>query len=95
MTMLASNLMSVFHHAVMRQSVHHTISTLHHKVLAAGAFCDNSSSKSKTQTFRLLWHASEGLGLRGFGLMPVSLWHSRIQLNNPNEQSRFMSRVGV
>jgi hypothetical protein len=35
-TMLAYNLMSVFRHAVMRQSVHHTLATLHHKVLAVG-----------------------------------------------------------
>ena len=52
-TMLAYNLMSVFRHAVMRQSVHHTLSTLHHKVLAVGAFWDSSPGKSGKQTFRL------------------------------------------
>ena len=40
-TMLAYNLMSVFRHAVMRQRVHHTLATLHHKVLAVAAFRDN------------------------------------------------------
>jgi hypothetical protein len=33
-SMLSYNLMSVFRHAVMRQKVHHTLSTLHHQVLA-------------------------------------------------------------
>ena len=40
--MLTYNLMSVFHHAVMRQSVHHILATLHDKVLAVSAFWDNS-----------------------------------------------------
>ena len=52
-TMLAYNLMSVFRHAVMRQSVYHTLSTLHHKVLAVGAFWDSNPGKSEKQTFRL------------------------------------------
>jgi hypothetical protein len=38
--MLSYNLMSVFRHAVMRQKVHHTLSTLHHQVLAVGALWD-------------------------------------------------------
>ena len=37
-SMLAYNLMSVFRHTVMRQMVHQTLATLHHKVLAVGAF---------------------------------------------------------
>jgi len=52
-TMLAYNLMSVFRHAVMRQKVHHTLSTLHHTVLAVGAFWDGSSQRSDRPTFRL------------------------------------------
>lgn len=52
-TMLAYNLMSVFRHTVMRQKVHHTLSTLHHKVLAVGAFWDDHSGNSSKQTFRL------------------------------------------
>ena len=44
-TMLAYHLMSVFRHAVMHQSVHHTLATLHRKVLAAGAFWDNPKIK--------------------------------------------------
>ena len=40
-SMLAYNLMSVFRHTVMRQRVHHTLATLHHKVLAVGAFWEN------------------------------------------------------
>lgn len=51
-TMLAYNLMSVFRHAVMRQKVHHTLSTLHHQVLAVGALWDDSTKNTK-QTFRL------------------------------------------
>ena len=43
--MLAYNLMSVFRHAVMRQSVHHTLATLHRKVLAVRAFWDNPKIK--------------------------------------------------
>jgi len=35
-TMLSYNLLRVFCHAVMRQKVHHTLSTLHHQVLAVG-----------------------------------------------------------
>lgn len=52
-TMLAYNLMSVFRHTVMRQKVHHTLCTLHHKVLPVGAFCDDHSSNCLKQTFRL------------------------------------------
>jgi citrate lyase gamma subunit len=51
-TMLSYNLMSVFRHAVMRQKVHHTLSTLHHQVLAVGALWDDNSKNTK-QTFRL------------------------------------------
>lgn len=51
-TMLAYNLMSVFRHAVMRQKVHHTLSTLHHQVLAVGALWDDNTKNTK-QTFRL------------------------------------------
>jgi hypothetical protein len=36
--MLAYNLMSVFRLAVIRQKTHQTLSTLHHKVLAMGAY---------------------------------------------------------
>ena len=36
--MLAYNLMSVFRHAVLRQKVHQTLATLHHTVLAVGAY---------------------------------------------------------
>jgi hypothetical protein len=50
--MLSYNLMSVFRHAVMRQKVHHTLSTLHHQVLAVGALWDDNSKNTK-QTFRL------------------------------------------
>lgn len=45
--MLAYNLMSVFRHAVLRQKVHHTLSTLHHKVLAVGAYWDKPSADNK------------------------------------------------
>ena len=51
-TMLSYNLMSVFRHAVMRHKVHHTLSTLHHQVLAVGALWDDNSKNTK-QTFRL------------------------------------------
>jgi hypothetical protein len=51
-TMLSYNLMSVFRHTVMRQKVHHTLSTLHHQVLAVGALWDDNSRNTK-QTFRL------------------------------------------
>lgn len=51
--MFAYNLMSAFRHAVMRQSVHHILSTLHHKVLAVGTFWDSSTGESEKQTFRL------------------------------------------
>lgn len=36
--MLSYNLMSVFRHTVMRTKTQHTLATLHHKVLAVGAF---------------------------------------------------------
>lgn len=45
--MLSYNLMSVFRHAVLRQKVHHTLSTLHHKVLAVGAYWDRPSEDIK------------------------------------------------
>ncbi|NJS35647.1 MAG: IS1380 family transposase [Brachymonas sp.] len=50
--MLSYNLMSVFRHAVLRQKVHHTLSTLHHKVLAVGAYWDKPSADNKP-TIRL------------------------------------------
>ena len=46
-SMLAYNLMSVFRHTVMRQKVHHTLATLHHKVLAMGGFWENPKVKPK------------------------------------------------
>ena len=52
-TMLAYHLMSVFRHAVMRQRVHHTLATLHHKVLAVAAFWDNPKIKPEISTPRL------------------------------------------
>ncbi|WP_264569476.1 transposase [Rhodoferax antarcticus] len=52
-TMLAYNLMSVFRHTVMRQSVHHTLATLHHKVLAVGALWDDHASNCTRPAFRL------------------------------------------
>jgi hypothetical protein len=51
-TMLAYNLMSVFGHTVMRHKVHHTLSTLHHQVLAVGALWDDNTNNTK-QRFRL------------------------------------------
>ena len=39
--MLAYNLMSVFRHAVIRQKSHQTLSTLHHQVLAVGAYWES------------------------------------------------------
>jgi len=52
-SMLAYNLMSVFHHTVMRQRIHHTLATLHHKVLAVGAFWENPKVKPDMPTLRL------------------------------------------
>lgn len=43
--MLAYNLMSVFRQGVMRQKVHHTLATLHHQVLAVGAYWEGDSKK--------------------------------------------------
>ena len=40
--MLAYNLMSVFRQAVIRQKAHQTLATLHHRVLAIGAFWNNN-----------------------------------------------------
>lgn len=51
-SILSYNLISVFRHAVMRQKVHHTLSTLHYQVLAVGALWDDSANSTK-QTFRL------------------------------------------
>ncbi len=45
--MLSYNLMSVFRHAVLRQKVHHTLATLHHKVLAVGAYWDKPNEDTK------------------------------------------------
>lgn len=43
--MLAYNLMSVFRQAVMRRKVHHTLATLHHQVLAVGAYWEGDSKQ--------------------------------------------------
>lgn len=45
--MLSYNLMSVFRHAVLRQKVHHTLCTLHYKVLAVGAYWEKPCEGSK------------------------------------------------
>ncbi len=45
--MLAYNLMSVFRQTVLRQKVHHTLATLHHQVLAVGAYWEGDSKKDK------------------------------------------------
>lgn len=47
MAMLTYNLMSVFRHAVMRQKVHNTLSTLHHQVLAVDALWDDDAINVK------------------------------------------------
>ena len=52
-TMLAYNLMSVFRHTVIRQSVHHTLATLHHQVLAVGAVWDDHATNCPRPAFRL------------------------------------------
>ena len=58
--------MSVLRHAVLRQKVHHTLSTLHHQVLAVGALWDDST-KSTKQTFRLAAHETTTVVLRLMG----------------------------
>jgi len=72
-TMLAYNLMSVFRHAVMRQSVHHTLSTLHFKVLAVGAFWHSNPGQSEKQTFRLAVAGKQRPWFEGLWAKPVSL----------------------
>ena len=74
--MLAYNLMSVFRHAVLRQKVHQTLATLHHTVLAVGAYWDKPSgnkkpalrlaiTKRRRPWFEGLWaHAGEPVKLR-------------------------------
>lgn len=76
MAMLSYNLMSVFRHAVLRQKVHQTLSTLHHTVLAVGAYWDKPSenkkpalrlaiTKKRRPWFEGLWaHAGEPVKLR-------------------------------
>ena len=65
-TMFSYNLMSVLRHAVLRQKVHHTLSTLHHQVLAVGALWDDSTKNTK-QTFRLVVHENDDRGLKAYG----------------------------
>ncbi len=50
--MLSYNLMSVFRHLVMREKTQHTLATLHHKVLAVGAFW-SESPKDKPSILKL------------------------------------------
>lgn len=45
--MLAYNLMSLFRQAVMRSRVQHTLATLHHQVLAVGAFWHRDPSRAQ------------------------------------------------
>jgi hypothetical protein len=51
--MLAYNLMSVFRQAVIRQKSHQTLSTLHHKVLAMGAYWGSGKEESQRPTLNL------------------------------------------
>jgi hypothetical protein len=48
--MLSYNLMSVFRQAVVRQKANQTLSTLHHKVLAMGAYwgADKGGDQKRT-----------------------------------------------
>lgn len=48
--MLSYTLMRVFDHTVMHHREHHTLSTLHHQVLAVGALWDDNTKNTK-QTF--------------------------------------------
>jgi len=78
-SMLAYNLMSIFRHTVMRQKVHHTLATLHHKVLAVGAYWDNPTAKPEKPTLRLAVarqrrHWFEGLWANADA--PVALTHA-------------------
>jgi len=47
--MLSYNLMSVFRHTVMRERVHNTLATLHHKVLAIGAYWEGHKQIKSNQ----------------------------------------------
>ena len=49
---LRYKLMREFDHAVMRHKIHHTLSTLHHQVLAVEALWDDNAKNTK-QTLRL------------------------------------------
>jgi hypothetical protein len=51
--MLAYNFMSVFRQAVIRQKSHQTLSTLHHKVLAMGAYWGCGKEESERPTLNL------------------------------------------
>ena len=51
--MLAYNLMSVFRQAVIRQKAHQTLSTLHHKVLAMGAYWGADKEGDQKPTLNL------------------------------------------
>ena len=51
--MMAYNLMSVFRQAVIRQKAHQTLSTLHHKVLAMGAYWGAGKENDQKPTLNL------------------------------------------
>ena len=82
--MLAYNLMSIFRHAVMRQSVQHTLATLHHKVLAVGAFWDADLGKSEKQTFRLAVARKRRPWFEGLWANAGEIVHLEKCLKNPN-----------
>ena len=82
--MLAYNLMSIFRHAVMRQSVQHTLATLHHKVLAVGAFWDADLGKSEKQTFRLAVARKRRPWFEGLWANAGEVVHLEKCLKNPN-----------
>jgi hypothetical protein len=67
LAMLAYNLMSLFRQAAMRSEVHHTLTTLHHKVFAIGAFWNPGPEKMCCDW---PWHAGDESGSRNFGLKP-------------------------
>ena len=46
------NLMSVFRNNLMCQTVHHSLSTLHHNMLAVGAFWENPKAKPDKSPLR-------------------------------------------
>jgi hypothetical protein len=86
--MLAYNLMSVFRQAVIRQKAHQTLSTLHHKVLAMGAYWGADKEGDQKPTLNLAVARKRRPWFKGLWANANEPVTGHIDLSRPNGKCR-------